>query len=227
MRLRCFAVLICFAALAHGSYTIEPAVMRINVNMGENTAFTDIVHTGGPPAAIELTVFERRVDLEGETVTDSLVQSKDFMIYPSEIILYPGESARVQFAYKGRKPKSDVAYLLFSREVSLPIETGGEGVRIGVDMLMNYYTIISLETNSRGALSFVSSREIGDGKIEVIVENRSNGRVPIDRWAIVVGKQKITNFTGTKNSIMPGQQRRLTFEFGRPLKAKDLRFENK
>lgn len=228
MKLRCFLVMMCFAGLAHGAFTLEPAVMRINITGGENAAFVDLVHTDGPPVAVELTVFERRLDLDGEPVLKDMVKNSDFIIYPSEIISSPGQRTRVQIAYKGKTPKADVVYTLFTREVELPMgPDGGTGVRMTVNMLMNYYSIISLETGNGGKLSFVSSRDIGDGNIELIVENKSNGRVQINKWAIVVGKDKITDFTGTKNSIMPGQQRRLTFKFNRPLKAKDLRFENR
>jgi len=190
--------------------------------MGENTGWVELAHTGGGPLAVEMAVYERLLDIEGEALTDSLVPNKDFVIYPSEVILYPGESARVQIMYKGKRPNADMAFLLFSKEVPLPLAEEQGGVQMGVSVLMNYYTILALETGNRGALTFVSSRVIGNGNIEVIVENKSRGRVPVDKWGITVGGQRITSFTGTKNSVMPGQQRRITFPFNRALTAKEF-----
>jgi hypothetical protein len=125
-----------------------------------------------------------------------------------------------------QKVTADKAYFLFSKEAPLTIDDGdgSGGVRTGIKTLMSYYTVISLETGNQGRLTFVSSHTIENGKIEVIVENRSRGRVPVDRMVLTIGGQNITNFTGVKNSIMPGQRRRFTFDYPRAVTASDIKF---
>jgi len=172
-------------------------------------------------------IFERLLDLDGELDRKAMIPCKDFMIYPSEVILYPKESANVQLSYKDKqRVKEDKAYILFSKEVPLSLEDeeGGEGVKMGIQILMNYYTVVALETGKTGKLAFVSSKMINDGNIEVIVENKGGGRVKVDKLAIRTDTDLITNFTGTKNSIMPGQRRRFTFKYLRPLTAKEVKF---
>jgi len=219
----CFAFLFCLCGAARAAFTIEPALIRIQTDMRENMAWVELVHTGGGPMAIEMTVYERLLDLEGNPRTDSLVKSGDFIVYPTQIILRPGERAKAQVTYKNKnKVTADRAYFLFSKEVPLDIEEEGTGVRVSIKTLMNYYTILSVETGKPGKLTFVSSKPIGDGMIEVIVENKSGGRVGFDGVAIMAGNERISNFTGGKNSVMPGQKRRLTFKYGRPLTAKEF-----
>jgi P pilus assembly chaperone PapD len=196
--------------------------------MGENTGWLEVVHTGGGPMAIEINVFERELTLDGELKRDSLKKSNDFTMHPTEIILYPNERRRVQVIYRGKKPAADKAYLLVSREVPLRLDDDdGGGVRMGVSMLMAYQTVISLETGRRGSLTFVSSKAIEDGNIELIVENKSPGRVAVDRLVITAAGERVTEFTGRKNSIMPGQQRRFTFPFSKPLTAREVSFGNR
>jgi P pilus assembly chaperone PapD len=216
--------LFCFAGGAWASFAIEPAIAAIQVGAGENAAWLELAHTGGAPMAVEMAVYERELDLEGEVMRDTLVKSKDFMIYPSEIILYQGERVRVQVIYKGKqRVTADKAYILSSREVPLPVSEEGGGVRVGVSTLMNYLSVVSLETGKPGKLTFVSSKSLGGGEIEVIVENKSGGRVRLDGAAIIIGNgEKIANFTGKKNSVMPGQKRRFTFKYSRPLTAKEF-----
>jgi len=219
----CFSIMFCLSGAALAAFTLEPAIATIQAGTGENTAWIDLAHTGGGPMAVEMTVYERELDLDGELKKDSLVKSKDFMIYPSEVILKKGERVRVQVIYKGKqKITADRAYVLFSKEVPLPIEEEGGGVKMGVNTLTNYLSVVFMDTGKSGKLTFVSSRSIGGGDIEVMVENKSGGRVRLDGAAIIIGSEKIVNFTGRKNSVMPGQKRRLTFKYGRPLTAKEF-----
>jgi P pilus assembly chaperone PapD len=216
-------VFCCFAGPVLAAFAIEPAVAAIQVGMGENMAWLELAHTGGGPMAIEMTVYERELDLDGELKRGSLVKSKDFMLSPSEIILYQGERMRVQVIYNGKqRVTADKAYILFSKEIPLPVAEEGGGVRVGVNTLMNYMSVVSLETGKPGKLTCVSSKSLGGGDIEVIVENKSGGRVRLDGAAIIAGGRKIANFTGKKNSVMPGQKRRFTFKFDRPLTAKEF-----
>jgi fimbrial chaperone protein len=198
----------------------------LKANMNENMAWVEVVHTGGGPMAVELSVFERHIELDGETRMAPMVPSKDFTVYPAQIILRPGEKPRVQLMYTSKqRVVADRAYLLFSKEVPLPMEGDRQGVNMAVSTLMEYYSIIAFQTDKPGKLTFVSSKAIGGGMVEVLAENRSQGRVPVDNLIITVGgKDRISDFTGKKNSVMPGQTRRFTFKYARPLTAKETTF---
>jgi fimbrial chaperone protein len=175
---------------------------------------------------VSLEFLERELDLDGNLDNKAMVPCKDFLIYPSEVIIRPNERVKVQFTYRGkRKIKEDRAYFLFSKEVALPLEDEeDEGVRTNIQVLMNYYTIVVFQTGKEGKLEFVSSKAIDGGNIELIVENRGGGRVSTRNLAIKTGSDIIKNFTGTKNSIMPGQRRRFTFKYLRPLTSKEVKF---
>jgi len=210
----------------NAAFTIEPAIVTFLADRGEKTAFVELVHTGGGPAAVQFSVFERVLNLDGVLDNDNMSKNSDFVVHPAQVILYPKERATVQVQYKGKgKVTADKAYVLFSREV--PIDVGEEdngGVNVSVKMLTNYYTVISLETGKPGKLVFVSSNVITGGKIEVIAENKGAGRVKMERINLVVGGRPIQNFTGKGNSIMPGTRRRFTFEWPKAVTEKEVRF---
>jgi len=219
-------VLFCAVGAAHSAFTIEPMVLTFNAAVGERVVWIDVVNTGDGPIAVELTVFERVLDLDGEVDRTNLVPCKDFTVYPSEIILHPKEKASVQLMYKDKqKITADKAYSLFSKEVLMPLEEDEtEGINVNVPIVVSYYTVINLKTGKEGKLTFVSSKAIKDGKIEVIVENKSGGRVVAKNLAIKTDTDTIIGFTGTKNSILPGQKRRFTFKYFRPLIAREVKF---
>jgi len=222
--------LCCFVGLSYGSFSLKPAVITMNVGGGERVVFVDIENTGKEPIAVSLKVLERVLDLDGNLDIKGLAQCNDFLVYPSELIIRPKERAKVQLKYKGtKKVTADKSFILFSEEVLLPVveDENENEVKVGVNTLMSYYTIINMETGKEGKLTFVSSKFIDGGKIEVIVENTSGGRVKVGDLAIKTSTDVINDFTGTKNSILPGQRRRFTFKYLRPLTSKEVKFVTK
>jgi fimbrial chaperone protein len=207
------------------AFTIEPALITFHADKGEKTAFVEIVHTGGDPAAIQLSVLERRLDTNGVFVREGLPVSSDFLVHPAQVILYPKERAAVQIQYKGKgKITADKAYALYSREVPIDVKREDENSSMAVKMLTSYYTVISLETGKPGKMVFVSSKVIGGGKIEVLAENKGAGRVDMESLNLIVGGMMIKNMTGKGNSVMPGQTRRFTFEWPRAVTEKEVKF---
>jgi P pilus assembly chaperone PapD len=220
-----FVCLMSIIQTVHAAFTIDPAVVTFLANKGEKTAFVEIVHTGGDPAAIQLSVLERQLDIDGKLIEEGLPKSSDFILHPAQVILYPKERITVQIQYKGKGSISaDKAYALFSQEVPIDVRREDEGVNMSVRMLTKYYTVIALETGKPGKLVFVSSKEIGGRKIEVLAENRGVGRVKMDSFNIVVDEKAVNVITGKGNSIMPGQTRRFTFEWPRAVTIREVRF---
>jgi P pilus assembly chaperone PapD len=207
------------------AFTIEPAVISFFADKGEKTAFIELVHTGGDPAAIQLSVLERKLDVDGKLIEEGLSPSSDFLVHPAQVILYPKERTTIQVQYKGKgKVTVDKAYTLFSQEVPIDVGMEDKGVSMLVKMLTNYYTVIALETGKPGKLVFVSSKAIGGGKIEVLAENKGAGRVKTEMLTLIVDGKPIRVFTGKGNSIMPGQTRRFTFEWLRAVTEKEVKF---
>jgi fimbrial chaperone protein len=221
-----FCLLFCVVDSVRATFTIDPAVLVLNVSAGETNGMVELENIGKEPRAVEFTIFERVLDLDGELDRNAKVKSNDFIIYPSEIILKPGEKASVQLRYaKKERLAVDKAYLLFSKEVLIPIgEDDEEEINIKVPVLVSYYTIVALETGKEGKLSFVSSKALGNNMVELIAENTGSGRFLVENIAIKTSTDIIKSFTGKKNSVMPGQRRRFTFKYMRPLTSKEVKF---
>ena len=227
MKSRILSLVCLFVAVqvTQAAFTIEPAIITFQANQGEKTAFVELVHTGGDPAAVQLSVFERTLDIDGVFIKSGMPKSNDFVVHPAQVILYPKERANVQIQYKGKgKITTEKAYVLYSQEVPINVAKDDEGGNISVKMLTNYYTVISLDVGKPGRLIFVSSKAIGGGKIEVLAENRGQGRVKMDALKLIVGGRYINEMTGNSNSVMPGQTRRFTFEWPRALTEKEVKF---
>jgi len=217
--------LLCIASIAvHAGFGMNTSIVEMKVSRGEHNGWAEIAHISGKfPHAIELSVTERDLDLDGN-VKSSQNPAKDFTVYPSQMLLTPGKKAKVQVIYKGQKLEADRAYILSVKEVPLPAGHKEEKLKMGLAVLVNYNVNILMDTGKPSSLTFVSSQTLDSGKVEVIMENKGKGRFSFQDKNLYIGKEKIASFTGGKNAVMPGQQRRFVFKHPRAAKANEVRF---
>lgn len=211
----------------NAAFTISPQHLILMVNNGERVGWVELENTGKFPIAIELVAQERLLDLDGNLNSAALKNSEDFTIYPAQILLYPGNKAKSQVVLKGKeKITKDKAYLLYAKEVpfNFPTEEGEEKkVKVGLLLKINFQTIIALETGKPSSISFVSSKTLDSGRVEVIVENKSDGKFHVNRLYIMDDYTKISEFiSGNTNSIMPGQKRRFVFKHDKAITEKEF-----
>jgi fimbrial chaperone protein len=122
---------------------VEPTVLRLGVNGGDSSAFVRLSNRAAKPAAIEIVINEFERDLEGKGIVGREADD-DFIVYPAQLILMPGDETSVQVRWIGAAASNvERAFALTTREVSIPdkeqdsAETG-EGVHINVNVLTNY-----------------------------------------------------------------------------------------
>jgi len=112
-----------FAAQStQAAFTIEPAIITFFVDRGEKAAYVELVHSGGDPAAVQMSVHERKLDINGEFIMNLGAKSPDFIVHPAQAILYPKERATVQIQYRSKgKITADRAFVLHSQEVPINV----------------------------------------------------------------------------------------------------------
>lgn len=217
---------LCLASMAaHAGFSVKPAdVIKMNVGRGEYNSYIELAHTDGNiPHALELTVYERELDLNGNIKNEQNLV-KDFTIVPSQILLIPGKSINAQIIYKGKKIEADKVYFLKVKELPLPEGQKESTLSIGLAIKINYNLAILMDTGKKtSALTFVSSKALDSGKVEVIMENKGQGRFSFKEKSLYANGKKVLEFLGEINSVMPGQQRRFVFDYDKPLTAKEIR----
>ncbi len=214
-----------FACIANAGFNVTPPVIKLQISRGEYNSWAEISHSSGGIVPVELIMYERIIDLDGN-IKDTIAPTKDFVINPSQILLSPKQKAKIQIVYRNRKEiDTDKLYSLMVKERPIPkgAEETGEATA-GIVILVNYNVPVALETGKPGILSFVSSKSLDSGKVELIMENKGKGRFSFDGVSLYVGKEKIAGYTGGTNSLMPGQKRRFVFKHPQPLKANEAYF---
>jgi P pilus assembly chaperone PapD len=89
------------------------------------------------PVPIEINLTARVVNMEGEVEYPSSEGADDFVVYPSQFILYPGESKKVQVQWVGSQlPGKEVSYGLISTQLPLKIKENIEQPKTAIGMVM-------------------------------------------------------------------------------------------
>jgi fimbrial chaperone protein len=125
------------------AYTVEPSVLKLGGSGGDSSAFLRLSNRAAKPVAIEIAVNEFDRDLDGRGVLGPEAD-EDFIVYPAQVILMPGDETSVQVRWIGESVSNiERAFALTTREVAIPQKEqeqadAGEGARININVLTNY-----------------------------------------------------------------------------------------
>jgi fimbrial chaperone protein len=223
------AIVTCFVwvSLATANFEVSPFVLKLRADKGELSGWLEVKpNQNKRPVAVELALFERNLDLDGIEDQNS-PESQELTIYPSELVVYPGEKVKVQVNWAGKsQPIADKTFTLLAKEVPVDINDpeAKDKVEINIKTLIKYRLVIAIETGKRGSLSVVSSKIVQKGKVEIIVENKGAGRIPMDGFHLMIGGKKYADFPGIGNAIMPGDKRRFILPLDAAPAPADIRF---
>jgi fimbrial chaperone protein len=224
-----FTGLVCLgglASVARANFEVQPFILKLRADRGELSGWLEVKpNQDKRPVAVELKLHERILDINGLEDQNS-PESRDLTVYPSELVVYPGEKVKVQVVWNGKTaPPADRTYTILAQEVPINLNQPivKDRVEVEVKTLVRYRLVVALETGKRGSLSVVSSKKIEGDSSEIIVENRGAGRIPMDGFRLLVGGKTYSGL-GFGNAIMPGDKRRFVLPLPNPPAVTDIRF---
>lgn len=214
-------------SIAQASFEVSPFILKLRADRGVMSGWFEVKpNQDKRPVAVELKLFERVLDING-VETQNSSPSQDLTIYPSELVVYPGEKVKVQAVWSGKAlPVADRTYTLVAEEVPINVNQvdAKDKLEIGFKTLIRYRIVIAVETGKRGNLSVHSSKKIGADSVEIVVENKGAGRIPMEGFHLLIGGKKYADFPGIGNAIMPGDRRRFVLSLQTPPSPSEIRF---
>jgi len=126
------------------AYTVTPNLLLLGPSGGESSAFLHLENKGQKAVAIEITINEHRKDLDGNTVAGGREADDDFIIYPAQLVMMPGDEVNAQVRWVGDPaPGTERTFTYVTRQIAIPRKAGadpegGAGMRVDVTVLVNY-----------------------------------------------------------------------------------------
>lgn len=156
--------------------------------------------------AVEISLVERHVDIRGtEHYEDA---DDDFLVFPSQILLNPGETQTVRVAWLGDpQPTSELAYRLIAEQVPVNLETSGgaNATPVGnVRVLLRYLGSVFIHpANSQADVVFAGATPQaganGEDELAITLLNQGNARATLRDLYLNLTSQ------GTTVSLQPEQ----------------------
>ncbi|MGK7892002.1 MAG: molecular chaperone [Leptolyngbyaceae cyanobacterium] len=164
--------------LAGGSYQLSPNSMTLSPNGSRATGVFQVTSTGTEPVAIEVRIYERQMDINGvEARPDA---EEEFMVYPPQILLQPGETQTIRVTWLGEPDVfSEQAYRLITEQLPINLDTSGTApsdIQVGITALYRY--VASVYVSPRGAESDVqlnANHEVRDGSDALVLSFDNQG----------------------------------------------------
>ena len=138
--------------------------------------------------AVELAILSRNIDLDGNEPEGGA--SSDFDVYPSQLLINPGEEAYVTLIWKGDMPKKELAYRIESKDIpfndSSQVKMGLVKLLVGRRYLNAAYVTPPGAKPNIQLFSMVPSANGDQKELVVTLENTGTAHKVVSNFAVNV-----------------------------------------
>jgi fimbrial chaperone protein len=115
----CLVAVLITPVTAHAFKLVPMSVKMTPSGRGASETFI-VDNNAAKPIAVEMKLFVRSMTEEGE---DILTESEDdFVVFPAQMIVMPGQSQSVRLQWIGPEPDKELAYRLVAEQLPLSLE---------------------------------------------------------------------------------------------------------
>jgi fimbrial chaperone protein len=185
------------------------------------------------PIPVEISVSARELTLDGTVIYPSSAGADDFVVYPSQFILYPGDTKKVQVQWVGsRLPDKEISLGFIATQVPLNIAPPTEKPKTAitrVEMVTRYEGIIvvrppNIRPNVVVDTAYARKDTTGSTRLVMILNNKGTGMqslknlnyalTPLDKNGKLrlperVQKVNTTASNATNQSLLAGFRRKV------------------
>jgi fimbrial chaperone protein len=197
--LSCLASALSWLPCAH-AYSVTPSLVALRPTGSDSSAFLHLENRDGTARALEIVVREHHKDIDGQPL-DGREVDDDFLVFPSQMVLLPGDEVGVQLRWIGEpRPAVERTFVVLTREVAIPEKTSAEaapaeGIRIAVTVLMNYEVKVyvtppgakpDVVVESVTVRPATAGASAGRDAIEIILANRGAAHAVLTERSLVL-----------------------------------------
>jgi len=186
------------------------------------------------PIPVEFSIYPRSISLDGVVSYDTSKVNADFVIYPAQTILYPGDVQKIQIQWVSDKPLTkEVTYGLIALQVPVNLDGNNappKSATGGITIITRYEGIIVVKpknTRPEVVVDTVYSKADSSGAAKLVLQLKNKGTglqitknmrltiAPLEANGHVNLTKKLTytpilNESSVKHALFAGQTRRYT-----------------
>ncbi|CAD5917891.1 fimbrial biogenesis chaperone [Planktothrix agardhii] len=141
----------------------------------------EVINDSAEQIAVELSMAERKISLEGQETTESA--DDDFLVYPSQIVLPPQGVQSVRVTWLGNpNPEKELAYRIIAEQLPInlnnPEESQAETTSGGVKVMFRYMGSVYIRpknAESKVVLNGITHEKGTDGNDRLVITFDNQG----------------------------------------------------
>ncbi|WP_313655274.1 fimbrial biogenesis chaperone [Planktothrix agardhii] len=191
-----------------------------------------VINDSAEQIAVELSIAERKISLEGQETTESA--DDDFLVYPSQIVLPPQGVQSVRVTWLGNpNPEKELAYRIIAEQLPInlnnPEESQAETTSGAVKVMFRYMGSVYIRpknAESKVVLNGITHEKGTDGNDRLVItfDNQGTRRAVLSELNLNLTSQgsqltlKPEQLEGVNNGvILAGNQRRFSIPWPQQL----------
>ncbi|CAD5927045.1 hypothetical protein PCC9214_01035 [Planktothrix tepida] len=214
------------------AFKLEP-ISRVFEPAGAGaTQSYEVINDTAEQIAVELSMAERKISLEGQETTESA--DDDFLVYPSQIVLPPQGVQSVRVTWLGNpNPEKELAYRIIAEQLPInlkqPEESQAETTSGAIKVMFRYIGSVYIRpknAQSKVVLNGITHEKGTDGNDRLVItfENQGTRRAVLSELNLNLTSQgsqltlKPEQLEGVNNGvILAGNQRRFSMPWPQQL----------
>jgi len=214
------------------AFKLEP-ISRVFEPAGAGaTQSYQVINDSAEQIAVELSIAERKISLEGQETTESA--DDDFLVYPSQIVLPPQGVQSVRVTWLGNpNPEKELAYRMIAEQLPInlnnPEESQAETTSGAVKVMFRYMGSVYIRpknAESKVVLNGITHEKGTDGNDRLVItfDNQGTRRAVLSELNLNLTSQgsqltlKPEQLEGVNNGvILAGNQRRFSMPWPQQL----------
>lgn len=214
------------------AFKLEP-ISRVFEPAGAGaTQSYEVINDSEEQIAVELSMAERKISLEGQETTESA--DDDFLVYPSQIVLPPQGVQSVRVTWLGNpNPEKELAYRIIAEQLPInlkqPEESQAETISGAIKVMFRYIGSVYIRpknAESKVVLNGITHEKGTDGNDRLVItfDNQGTRRAVLSELNLNLTSQgsqltlKPEQLEGVNNGvILAGNQRRFSMPWPQQL----------
>lgn len=209
-----------------GAFQIVPITQDFDPSGRRANQVFQVENDRDEPVTVTIAMAQRVVDIDGR---ETQLETDDFTVFPTEIILQPKTSRAVRVQWIGDPaPAAELPFRIIAEETPLNMrrDSPGASVFLTVRYVGSVYVV---PKGARHQVVVASAGAAGNGQIEVVLENKGNRHAVLDNPTLTVSGGGVSKAIDLKavaetvngENILAGSKRRflLPWPAGLPVGA--------
>ncbi|MBW8296716.1 fimbria/pilus periplasmic chaperone [Sphingopyxis sp.] len=201
------AFLIAVAAIVPATAVdVQPVINVIRLPQDARGISVAISNPRRVPLPVTFDIVEREIELDGSEKTKAA--DEEFVIFPPQAVLQPGETQAVRIQFVGDTPTMSRSFTMFTTEVPVDLESSGLS---GVQRILRIGASIHVAPQGTAPKPVIASAVSEGSGTRIVIRNEGNRFVYLDNISLrfdetVVEGYELANIGG-RTLIPPGASR--------------------